>query len=819
MAPWLHGTLYVHIHEAKNVPIDRIIRMPDKAKHRLKPVDKLIGKVEKVLTRGEHPSNAYVVVSIGDSRRARSSIKTDTNPQWDEKFSILVADQSDLVWLTLKDADTIGAPSMGVVSFPAQKLVDGEVFDGWFDVLDLVSKPVKGCSIRATISFRSVYKDPTYDSATHINGVPDTYLPVREGCRVTMYNDAHQDPSTPPVDLPDGRSFQVRGAWCDIYEAICNAKHMIYITGWSVYDKITLVRDPSKPMLPSQWPTLGELLIRKADEGVRVLLLVWDDATSINNPLLKGGLMMTHDEETRDFFAKTKVVAAIVPREGGTVDSTAQKFTKGNMFTHHQKSVIVDAQDTKDPEMRQLVAFIGGLDLCDGRYDTSEHSLFHTIKTVHSDDFHQACCPGSSIKQGGPRQPWHDIHCKLEGPVATDVLVNFVQRWLKQAPSEHREQLLPLPEIPHIVAPETQVRGMGDEAAFVVDPADPEAWRAQIFRSIDSDSTEGLPSGSQASALGLDSGKGKTIDKSIHSAYVTAIRRAQHFIYIENQYFLGSSHCWEHNRSAPSRHLIPLEIALKIVSKIIQGERFAAYIVLPMYSEGDPESNSVQEILTFQTHTIRMMYKLIGDALKAHGSPNHPRDYLNFFCLGNRETKRPDDPVPEQPAPATTYAARAYAQRRFLIYVHSKMMIVDDDYVIIGSANINQRSQDGTRDTEIAVGASQHAYHSQGQVMPRGQVHGFRMNLWREHTNAIYPSYYEPSSLQCVREMYGIAKTNWDAFCGPDIVDLCGHLLIYPMLVNQDGSVQELPGAECFPDSAASVFGASIGSMPDVLTT
>ena len=79
----------------------------------------------------------------------------------------------------------------------------------------------------------------------------------------------------------------------------------------------------------------------------------------------------------------------------------------------------------------------------------------------------------------------------------------------------------------------------------------------------------------------------QTIDKSIHSAYVTAIRRAQHFIYIENQYFLGSSHCWEHNRSAPSRHLIPLEIALKIVSKIIQGERFAAYIVLPMYSEGE----------------------------------------------------------------------------------------------------------------------------------------------------------------------------------------------------------------------------------------
>ena len=51
--------------------------------------------------------------------------------------------------------------------------------------------------------------------------------------------------------------------------------------------------------------------------------------------------------------------------------------------------------------MRQLVAFIGGLDLCDGRYDTSEHSLFHTLKTVHSEDYHQACYPGASIKQGG----------------------------------------------------------------------------------------------------------------------------------------------------------------------------------------------------------------------------------------------------------------------------------------------------------------------------------------------------------------------------------------------------------------------------------
>jgi len=38
-----------------------------------------------------------------------------------------------------------------------------------------------------------------------------------------------------------------------------------------------------------------------------------------------------------------------------------------------------------------------------------------------------------------------------------------------------------------------------------------------------------------------------------------------------------------------------------------------------------------------------------------------------------------------------------------LIYVHSKLMIVDDEKVLIGSANINDRSLLGSRDSEIAI--------------------------------------------------------------------------------------------------------------------
>ena len=46
-------------------------------------------------------ANAEHKFFVGDSRRARTSICTDSkNPQWNETFNILVADSEELVWLT-----------------------------------------------------------------------------------------------------------------------------------------------------------------------------------------------------------------------------------------------------------------------------------------------------------------------------------------------------------------------------------------------------------------------------------------------------------------------------------------------------------------------------------------------------------------------------------------------------------------------------------------------------------------------------------------------------------------------------------------------
>jgi len=65
-----------------------------------------------------------------------------------------------------------------------------------------------------------------------------------------------------------------------------------------------------------------------------------------------------------------------------------------------------------------------------------------------------------------------------------------------------------------------------------------------------------------------------------------------------------------------------------------------------------------------------------------------------------------------------------------MIYVHAKGMIVDDEYVILGSANINQRSLAGSRDTEIAMVAYQpHYAWSTKNRHPHGQVCGLVLKI------------------------------------------------------------------------------------------
>ena len=127
-------------------------------------------------------------------------------------------------------------------------------------------------------------------------------------------------------------------------------------------------------------------------------VMVWSEYTSGN--VNTQGVMGTHDMETYNYFkdsrnydSNNKVFCALAPRELTNVkekeftDHLQNTFSAG-AYTHHQKTVICDAEDPHSIDgRRKLVAFVGGLDLTGGRYDTPEHEIFSTLKTDHADDF------------------------------------------------------------------------------------------------------------------------------------------------------------------------------------------------------------------------------------------------------------------------------------------------------------------------------------------------------------------------------------------------------------------------------------------------
>lgn len=143
---------------------------------------------------------------------------------------------------------------------------------------------------------------------------------------------------------------------------------------------------------------------------------------------------------------------------------------------------------------------------------------------------------------------------------------------------------------------------------------------------------------------------------------------------------------------------------------------------------------------------------------------------------------------------------------------------VDDEYIIVGSANINQRSMDGTRDSEIAMGGYQ-PHHLSLQQPPRSHIHGFRMSLWYEHMGKLDNCFLEPWTVDCIRKVNSIADEYWSMWAGEEVVDMPGHLLTYPVAITDDGTVAELPDFTNFPDTNAKVLGTLSDTLPEILTT
>ncbi len=177
--------------------------------------------------------------------------------------------------------------------------------------------------------------------------------------------------------------YQPASYFEELRQSIELAEVLICITGWAVWDKLHLLRGSA-----SDGVTLGQLLVDKAASGVQVYVMVWSEKSS-GDFIGEKGVMGTHDMETFNFFKPTKVCCALAPRElqcNEFTDILQNEFASG-MYTHHQKCVILDEPSTRNPAMKRLVAYVGGLDLTGGRWDTPEHPLYETLLHEHLGDF------------------------------------------------------------------------------------------------------------------------------------------------------------------------------------------------------------------------------------------------------------------------------------------------------------------------------------------------------------------------------------------------------------------------------------------------
>ncbi|XP_022882224.1 phospholipase D gamma 1-like [Olea europaea var. sylvestris] len=273
----LHGNLNILVKEAKNLPNMDLFhkRLGDMFG---KLGTKMEGKMSSKIT-----SDPYVTIAVSKAVIGRTFVISNSeNPLWLQHFYVPVAHYATEVQFVVKDSDVVGSQSMGAVGIPVEQIFSGERIEGTYPILNANGKPCKvGAALSLSIQYIPMEKLYLYHggvgSDLSYQGVPGTYFPLRRGGNVKLYQDAHvPNSSLPNLLLSNGRPYQHGQCWRDIYDAISQARRLVYITGWSVYHLVRLVRDDPNTTNSS----LGNLLKVKSQEGVRVLLLVWDDPTS-----------------------------------------------------------------------------------------------------------------------------------------------------------------------------------------------------------------------------------------------------------------------------------------------------------------------------------------------------------------------------------------------------------------------------------------------------------------------------------------------------------------------------------------------------------
>lgn len=468
----------------------------------------------------------------------------------------------------------------------------------------------------------------------------NSFAPVRENCFAQWFVDA-------------------RDYFWAVSSAMELAKDVIYIHDWWLSPELYMRR----PANGNQEFRLDRILKRKAEQGVKIFVIVYRNVGAtvpIDSLWTKHSLIDLHPNVH-------------------VLRSPNQWLQNTYFWAHHEKICIID----------HTVAFLGGIDLCYGRYDTPDHVLCDDSPYDFADtsnetgdspteedvqfqkfpgkdysnprvkDFYNLDKPYESMydRNAVPRMPWHDVHMVTAGQTASDLSRHFVQRWnylLRQKrPSRPTPLLTPPPEFTPEQLKHFQLTGNCE---------------VQLLRSAGNWS------------LGL-----KETEKSIQTAYLKLIETSEHFIYIENQFFVTSCEL----NGVIVKNRVGDAITERIIRAHREGKKWKAVIVIPLMpgfesQVDEADGSSVRLIMQCQYASISRGESSIFAKLRKLNI--NPYEYIHFFSLRKWGRIGPNRKlVSEQ------------------LYIHAKILLVDDRVALIGSANINERSQRGNRDSEIAA--------------------------------------------------------------------------------------------------------------------
>ncbi len=419
------------------------------------------------------------------------------------------------------------------------------------------------------------------------------------------------------------------------------------------------------PVHPTE---LGGLLREAIAAGVDVRLLGWRDPTHSG----RSALLSTQG-------TVNAVNATLAGRRGQAIwDGT----TRETFHVHHQKGTFVRTASL------DVVAFLGGIDIVSGRWDTPAHR--------HPDPER----PGST---------WHDVQCKIEGKAVWDVYRNIMQRWNAAnvltdiVGADPDRTSLPAPDDPEwgptsVVDDPTMTKADGPHAAQVIRTLAPH------FNAFG------------GSAPPLDIVDPVTGDLSVRETWRQLLSSAQRYLYIEEQYF------WiEENALA-------LHNWLKA-----KPDRFVFLVIPRRFADIDIADQIHYALRRRCLNLLICGVRDLPPTADPHTHPNSVTAQIAMFHLASRENLDP-------------------------IYVHSKLVIVDDTWFTIGSANLTRRSW--TFDSEINIACIDQRLRRGGHQSARQ----LRVDLLAEHLGLIpveRPAIDDPrDAFRIVKEVLA-GKRNW----------------------------------------------------------